>query len=171
MEFRSKQWSKPFGSLLHHLRINPSHQSGRSTRSREELIDKQTRKLVFFAQRHRFLEIVFSFGGKAANYVGGDGHSGHPKTTILAPQLNELTPNQPVLQKIDYVLEICPTIFTFHVGQHLITPALHRHVQKTVNPWMVHYLGHLVQMLEDIGWIGHSQSETTTFRDNLNQLP
>lgn len=39
-----------------------------------------------------------------------------------------------------------------------------------VNPWVLKDVGHALQVLQDVGWVGHAESQPATFRYHLHQL-
>ena len=91
--------------------------------------------------------------GEPANNVGGDGNAGN----LLS-------------QEIDDAAEVIAGVLPFHVPQHGVAAALDGHVQELVHAGVPHDFGDFVQVVQDVGRVGHSKSQPTIFRHNLDKF-
>ena len=70
--------SKPLVKDIYLFRINPRQPGSRSSRSGEELVDKERREMVFATQTHGLLEVLLRLSRIPANDVSGNSDARHP---------------------------------------------------------------------------------------------
>ena len=88
-----------------------------------------------------------------ANDIGGDGDSGHVLT-----------------QEVDDVAEMFSGVLASHVAQHRVAAALDWHVQELVDARVPHDFGDFIKMVQYVRGVGHSESQPTMLRNNLDEF-
>jgi len=53
--------------------------------------------------------------------------------------------NRPLFEKVDDVHKVLHVVLSFHIHEDIIRAGLYGHMQEGVHPWVIQYLGHLLQ--------------------------
>jgi hypothetical protein len=134
-----EEFGKSLASLLDILGVAFLHQRSCSARARIELADVKYSELIFIDEAHGFIELGLSFTRESANDVRGDGDARAVTDEVIANQL-----------------EFFSCVFTIHLLQDRIGPALHWDMQKREDPRMIEDDTDVVQMLQNVRRVSHA---------------
>jgi len=121
------------------------------TRSRIELGDVKDRELVALDQLTSLLVVSLILSGEATDDIRCQSHRRHL-----------------IFEEIAHFIELLSRVLAIHFVEHIVAAALHGHMQELVDSGVLHDVSHGLQMLENVGWVGHAESKHTVVRHHLD---